>query len=120
MDTILFKLDNLVTLHQGVTPDEAQPIYEKVADNLRMGKIVELDFENIELATTAFLNVLIGALYKDYTTEQLKDRLVLKHISSDMATRIKKVTDNAKLFYSNKQQFEEILDDVIYGDGNKN
>lgn len=117
MDTILFKLDELVSLHQGVTPDEAQPIYEKVVNNLGMGNIVELDFENIELATTAFLNVLIGTLYKDYTTDQLKDLLVLSHITVDMAARIKKVTDNAKQFYSNKQQYEEILDDVMYGDG---
>ncbi len=113
METILFKLDELVSLHQGVTPDEAQPIYEKVAYNLGLGNIVELDFENIELATTAFLNVLIGTLYKDYTTEQLKGRLLLSHITVDLAARIKKVTDNAKLFYSNQQQYEESIEEVL-------
>ena len=113
METNIIQLDKIVSLHQGVTPDEAQPIYDKIAEELKAGKIVEIDFEHIELATTAFLNVLIGTLYKDYTTEQLKDRLVLRNINIDMAARIKKVTDNAKLFYSNQQQYEESIEEAL-------
>ena len=113
METIVLKIDELVSLHQGVTPDEAQPIYERIANTLGSGKKVELDFKDIELATTAFLNVLIGTLYKDYTTEQLKGRLLLSNIDVDMAARIKKVTDNAKLFYSNQQQYEGSIEEVL-------
>ena len=117
MSIFTIKLDELVTLHQGVTPDEAQPVYEKIAETIKNGDSVELDFEGVQLATTAFLNVAIGKLYEDYTSEDLKQSLTLMNVDDDMALRIKKVTDNAKLFYANKLQYEETLDDVLYGDG---
>lgn len=117
MSTVTIKLDEFVTLHQGVTPDEAQPVYEKIAETIKNGDSVELDFEGVQLATTAFLNVAIGKLYEDYTSDDLKLSLTLKNVDDDMALRIKKVTDNAKSFYANKKEYEEIIDDVLYGDG---
>lgn len=113
MTTIL--ITDFVTLNQGVTPDEGMPIYNKIVAALENGKTVCLDFTGVTLMTTAFLNVVIGTLYKDYTSEQLKESLKLEGLTPDIAVRIKKVTDTAKAFYADPQSFESNIDEVING-----
>ena len=113
METI--KIDSLITLHQGVTPDEGKPINDEIRKLMKEEKIVEIDFSGVELITTAFLNVVIGELYNDYSSEFLKERLKISNISEDDARRIKKVTDTAKLFYSNEESFNKSVNEVING-----
>lgn len=109
------KIDDHVSLHQGITSEEGEPIYALIENALSKSEEVILDFENITFLTTAFLNVVIGALYKDYTSEQLQAKLHIENINAETATRIKKVTDNAKLFYSDETKFNETVDKVVYG-----
>ena len=109
------KVDDYVSLHQGITSGEGEPIYELIVDALSQNEEVTLNFESITFLTTAFLNVVIGALYKDYTSEQLQANLHIENINEETATRIKKVTDNAKLFYSDEEKFNETIDSSIYG-----
>ena len=59
--------------------------------------------------------MVIGTLYKDYSSEQLQARLHVKNINDETAARIKKVTTNAKAFYKNEAKFNKTVDDVIYG-----
>ena len=110
----VIKIKDYVSLNQGVTSEEGQPIYEKVLYLLNNGESVELNFESVTFVTTAFLNVVIGTLYKDFTSEQLKDILNLTNYSPDMAIRIKKVTDNAKAYYANTQEFEQNVDEILH------
>lgn len=92
-------ISNEVTLNQGVSPTEGAPIYSQIVENISKGEQIVLDFANMSLTTTAFLNVVIGMLYKDYTSEQLKKYLSFDNLTDEIAIRIKQVTDNAKLFY---------------------
>lgn len=115
MSTILIKLNDFITCNKGVTPDEGQPIYEKIVDSFSEGNAVVLDFSEVEMMTTAFLNVVIGNLYKDYTSDQLKSKLSFCNLPQSVAIRIKKVTDNAKLFYSDEEKFNKEVEDVMNG-----
>lgn len=105
----------MITLNQGVTSEEGQPIYEAIIKFLKEGEVVTLDFEGVTFLTTAFLNVVIGTLYKDYSSEQLKDILKLKNVSLETASRIKRVTDNAKSFYADQESFNQTVEEVVYG-----
>lgn len=109
------KIDKYVSLHQGITSEEGESIYKLIVDALSKEDDVLLNFEGITFLTTAFLNVVIGALYKDYTSEQLQLKLHIENINAETAARIKKVTDNAKLFYNNEDKFNETVDSSIYG-----
>ncbi len=108
-------VNDFVTLNKGVTPDEGMPIYEQIISAFKNQEQVVLDFADVEMMTTAFLNVVIGGLYQDYTSEQLKTMLSFKNVTDATAVRIKKVTDNAKLFYSNQEKFNQSVDEVLYG-----
>lgn len=103
-----------ITLCQGVTSEEGQPIYDLIANCLKNGEQVVIDFSDVKFMTTAFLNVVIGTLYKDYSSEQLKTLLHLENYTPEMASRIKKVTDNAKAYYANAEEFDKTVDEVLY------
>lgn len=108
-------VNSMITLNQGVTSEEGQPIYEAIIKFLKEGEVVTLDFEGVTFLTTAFLNVVIGTLYKDYSSEQLKDILKLKNVSPETASRIKRVTDNAKSFYADQESYNQTIEEVVYG-----
>lgn len=109
------RINDHVTLNQGITSEEGQPLYEMIADSLSRKQDVTLDFDGIKFLTTAFLNVVIGTLYKDYTSEQLQSMLHIVNINDETAARIKKVTDNAKSFYSDEDRFNQTVEEVLNG-----
>jgi anti-anti-sigma regulatory factor len=111
----IIKINDYITLNQGITSEEGEPIYKMIVESLSKNEDVTLDFENVTFLTTAFLNVVIGALYKDYTSEQLQTKLHVMNINDETAMRIKKVTTNAKSFYENEAKFNEAVDSSIYG-----
>ncbi len=102
-----------VTLNQGVTPDEGKPIYDSIREAFENGEGVTIDFKNITLMTTAFLNVVIGTLYKDYPSDFLRENLKFENLSNEIAARIKKVADTAKAFYANEKGFESHVNSAI-------
>ncbi|MDE6207687.1 MAG: STAS-like domain-containing protein [Muribaculaceae bacterium] len=104
-----------VTLNQGVTPEEGQPIRDRIYMSLKDGNPVVLDFGGMQLITTAFLNVVIGTLYKDFSREDLQRLLSFENLTEGIAMRIKRVTTNAKSFYDNPEQFQHNVDSAIYG-----
>ena len=116
MARILIRIDEFVTGHNGITPDEGEPIFSKIEDALKLGKKVEIDFSGVIMVTTAFLNVVIGKLYKDYTSEQLKALLSFANLQPSSAVRIKKVTENAKLFYKDEKRYNDIVERAANGD----
>lgn len=109
------KINNFVTLNQGITSEEGQPIYDKIAECLSHEEEVTLDFDGVKFLTTAFLNMMIGTLYKDYTSKQLQASLHIVNANDETMARIKRVTDNAKSFYSDEDKFNQAVEEVLYG-----
>ncbi len=113
MDNLVIRIVDHITLNKGITPDEAEPLYRMEMEAFGAGRKVVLDFEGVEMLTTAFLNVIIGNLYKDYSSEKLKEMLFLDHLDETTAIRIKRVTTNAKSFYSNEKEYSDAIGEVI-------
>jgi len=108
-------VDQLVTGHKAVTPDEGAPIYKLLMESLNKGEHVVLSFSGLDMMTTAFLNVVIGDLYKTYTSEDLRSKLELTGLDEGGMRRVKKVTDRAKSFYHAPDQYSEIVNSVLDG-----
>ncbi len=115
MEQKTLMVNNHINLGKGITPQEGQPIFAEIDRFLNEGYKVVLDFGGIDLMTTAFLNVVIGNLYKDHTSEQLKERLDFKNCNISTTERIKRVIETAKQFYKDKDGLEQTFDDVVYG-----
>jgi len=116
MDTLIIKIADHISLNKGITPDEAEPIYNMEMEAFHNGQKVVLDFDGIEMLTTAFLNVIIGNLYKDYNSEELRMMLAFNHLDDATAIRIKKVTTNAKSFYKDEKVYSQIIEEIINED----
>lgn len=115
MDISTIKLTDYISCNKGITPDDGEPIYRKILEAFQSETSVSLDFDGVEMMTTAFLNVVIGNLYKDFSSDQLKGMLNFINLPQSIAVRIKKVTDNAKLFYKDEESFNKVVEDVING-----
>ena len=110
------KISDYVTLNQAVTPDEGTKVYDMIVSYISSGNTpVELDFSDIDIMTTAFLNVAVGSLYKDFTSEELNQFLQLKGLSESHMIRVKQVANNAKAFYADKEDFDKNVEEVLYG-----
>ncbi len=108
-------INDYVSMKKGVTPQEGQPIFDEITKSLDQGDKVILDFGDMELMTTAFLNVVIGNLYKNYTSDQLKRLLDFKNCNELTIQRIKRVIDTAKQFYKDENSFDKTFNEVVYG-----
>ena len=111
----LIRIDSMITLHQGVTPDEGKPINDEIRKCIESKETVEIDFSGVELMTTAFLNIAIGDLCKDYSSDELKNILKIVNVDEGDTRRIEKVIDTAKLFYKDKNSFNKIVEDTFNG-----
>ena len=113
------KISDYVSLNQAATVDEGQKIYDLIIQYLQNKEEVELDFSDITVITTAFLNIAIGCLYENYTSEELNEYIKFSNLLPGKKERIAMVAEHAKIFYSEKKNlFENNVDNAIYGGKN--
>lgn len=107
---------DIIKTDLAVTADKAQYLFQLLASKIKEENPVLLDFTDIRILTTAFLNIAIGELYRVEKSEILN-----KYISFDMDTmtnlqfsKIKMVMSNSKEKLSKKQE-EEIEEVILHG-----
>ena len=82
-----------------VASNDGQKIYDRIAAALKADRQVELSFHKVTTLTAAFLNAAIGQLYGTFSEEQIRSRLKVKDVESDDLALLKRVVDNAKLYF---------------------
>lgn len=87
-----------------VSTDDGDAIHSKIETALEKGLMVEIDFQNITLITSAFLNSAIGQLYGSFTSEKLKEKMKVVNATQNDLRLIKLVTDRAKEYFSEKRE----------------
>lgn len=111
----ILKVSDYTALDIGVSSDEGDKVNAIIQQYLKNYDLVELDFSNLTLLTTAFLNAAIGQLYKDYSSEELSARIKLINVNPDDISRFKLVTDRAKEYFKDKDSFKESTDKILNG-----
>ena len=99
-----------------VEPDDGVVVREKIIEAFGNDLIVTLDFEGVSMLISAFLNVAIGSLYKDYEVS-LVDSIEFTNLDSSDEALISIVVKNAKKFYGlsdeDKAEIIDQTDDLI-------
>lgn len=116
LKTRQLKIKDLIDRETAVSSDDGDNIYKYIIDCIDNDSVAELDFSEITILTTAFLNSAIGQLYNTYSSEQLNKFLILKNVANEDIILFKKVIERAKEYFKNKKEFEDSANDVIYGD----
>ncbi|MEA3450842.1 MAG: STAS-like domain-containing protein [Bacteroidota bacterium] len=116
MDTYRINIFQIVGSEIAVSSEKGNDVFEKIDRALQEDMSVVIDFENIKILTTAFLNSAIGQLYSRYTSDKLKSKLSVSNIFDSDKMLIKKVTDRAKEYFANKSDIDSILKDALNDD----
>jgi len=115
MNKIEIRVVDTINSPSALTREQGKLVYDTILTYMKKNQKVILDFSDIESLITPFLNVAIGKLYEDYSSDQIKELIEFTHIPTGMTSKFQLVINNAKLYYSNKDGFNDVLKDVLNG-----
>jgi len=96
-----------------VSSEDGDLLYEKIEKGLKSEVRVILDFNNIELITTTFLNAAIGQLYNKYDSPFLREHMRVENLAKEDLELLKKVVERAKEYFKDKERLEENIKEVL-------
>lgn len=113
MKEVNINIFEIIGSNVAVSSDAGQKIFNIIDKALTQDYIVNLNFNNINLLTTAFLNTAIGQLYSKHTSKYLQKHLKLSNILNEDKLLLKKVTDRAKEYFHDKKNMDNIIKDSL-------
>ena len=99
------KIVDIIKSEFAVSPEDGDLIYNLISKNIKNEDLICIDFDGVDITTTAFLNNAIGTLYKEFNTDILNKFITMNNISDSDLALVKKVIDRAKLTFT-----DEVLD----------
>ena|SRR5579871_3534523 len=104
---IIVRVFDVIGSALAVSSDDGQLVHDKVAPLLREGNKVIISFEKIETMISAFLNAAIGQLYGEFPEDRIRESFGVRDMSPEDLALLKRVVDNAKLYFKNRAQFDQ-------------
>jgi hypothetical protein len=95
-----------------VTYTDGLRIYDLIHPELQRGRPVELDFSNVRVIVSLFLNAAVGRLLEDIPTDDLNRLLTISNVPPEAFETLKRVIENSDDFY-HKPQVREALDRIL-------
>ena len=89
-----------------VASNDGQKVYERIAAALKADRSVTLSFRKVTTLTAAFLNAAVGQLYGTFSEGQIRSLLKVKDIEPVDLVLLKRVIDNAKLYFKSPQRVD--------------
>lgn len=100
-----------------VASDDGQKVYARLSAALEKNRRVALSFHNVTTLTSAFLNAAVGQLYGTFSEGQIRALLQVEDAEQDDLALLKRVVDNAKLYFKDPQRFNQAVREVMGDDG---
>ena len=94
------KIVNVINSEFAVSPEDGDSVFNLIKEKVDFKEKIVIDFSNIDIITTAFLNNAIGKLYNIYDKEKLNQYISMKNISKSDLDLVKKVIERAKIKFS--------------------
>lgn len=106
-DEIIVRVFDVVGGGLCVSADDGQAVHDKIVSLLRDDRKVAVSFEKVETLISAFLNAAIGQLYGEFPEDKIRTLLSVREMSQEDLALLKRVVDNAKLYFQNRKQFDQ-------------
>ena len=94
------KIVNVINSEFAVSPEDGDSIFNLIKEKVDYKEKIVIDFSNIDIMTTAFLNNAVGKLYNIYDKEKLNQYISMKNISKSDLNLVKNVIERAKIKFS--------------------
>ena len=95
-----------------VASNDGQKVYDRLDAALKANRVVALSFHNVTTLTSAFLNAAIGQLYGTFNEDQIRVQLKVEDMEQDDLALLKRVVDNAKLYFKNKEAYNKAVEET--------
>jgi hypothetical protein len=82
-----------------VTLEDGQILFEKLSVALGNDEPIEIDFSNVRIVVSPFLNAAIGQLLRDFDTAKLNRLLSITNLPLGVEAIVARVIENAKNYY---------------------
>lgn len=99
-----------------ISVTDGETIFQKIDSALSNKLTVVLDFQNINLIITAFLNACIGQLYSKYSSEELNNYLQLENIKQEDKHLFNMAIKRAKEYFLDPVSYNKSIDEVLGND----
>ena len=96
-----------------VASGDGQKICDHLTAAIKADRGIALSFRNVTALTAAFLNAAIGQLYGIFSEEQIRSRLKVVDVNPDDLALLKRVVDNAKLYFKDPQRFDQVVRETL-------
>ena len=96
-----------------VASGDGQKIYDRLEAAFKANQGIVLSFRNVTVLTSAFLNAAIGQLYGTFSEEQIRALLKVEDMEQDDLGLLKRVVDNAKLYFKNPEKFNQAVRETL-------
>jgi hypothetical protein len=96
-----------------VSSDDGEAIFNYIVKALHKKMKIILDFNNIELITSTFLNTAVGQLYSKYDSPFLNEHLQVENMAKEDIQLLKKVVERAKEYFKNKEKVDKIIQESL-------
>lgn len=84
-----------------ISDDDGEILHTEIEKALSSSSKVVVDFNNVDVVLTQFLNASIATLYERHDSEELKEKLAITGLKSTDSLR--KVIARAKSFYADEK-----------------
>ena len=102
MKEIRISIFEQIGSNAAVSSEDGELLYKRILKGLDGNVIVLLDFINIELITSTFLNASIGQLYNRHDSPFLRKYLKVDNLAKEDLELLKKVVERAKEYFKDK------------------
>ncbi len=113
MNVIKIKVYNIVGNSSCIEADDGQLIFNLLERVFKENHVAQLDFQNVEMVISAFLNTAVGQLYRDYDANFIKEHLGVVNMQPEDMVLLKRTVDTAKLFYSDPDRLQKSIDEIF-------
>jgi hypothetical protein len=105
-DETVIKVIDIVKGPLCVSTEDGQILHDEIAPYIRGGKPITISFIGVTTLISAFLNAAIGQLYGEFPEDKIRQLLKVKGLEQDDLELLKRVNDNAKIYFKNKKGYD--------------
>lgn len=111
---MIIDVKDVIQRTQATVRTEGVKVYETIEKYLDKKEKVEVDFSNITIVVSSFLNAAIGKLYGKYSDEVIEQNIEVLGLNDDDIELLNDIViPNAKSFFENQSKIETIEENVM-------
>ena len=100
-------VEELIGAEDAISSDDGQKLYKKLDELLKAEKKAVVDFKNIDLIVSSFLNSAFGRLVKDFDKKTIEKLIRVDNLSKEDKDLLDRVLDMAKLYFDQRPDIED-------------